>query len=69
VNEQNAAFGRILTAPTNGSAGVIPAVLQFMLLFDPPEDVDAAVIRFLFVASEIGCLFKKRATISAGWCG
>jgi L-serine dehydratase len=69
VNEQNAAFGRIVTAPTNGSAGVIPAVLQFMLLFDPPEDADAAVIRFLFTASEIGCLFKKRATISAAMGG
>jgi L-serine dehydratase len=69
VNEQNAAFGRIVTAPTNGSAGVIPAVLQFMLLFDPPEDVDEAVIKFLFTASEIGCLFKKRATISAAMGG
>lgn len=69
VNEQNAAFGRIVTAPTNGSAGVIPAVLQFMLLFDPPEDVDTEVIKFLFTASEIGCLFKKRATISAAMGG
>jgi L-serine dehydratase len=40
-----------------------------MLLFDPPEDADAAVIRFLFTASEIGCLFKKRATISAAMGG
>lgn len=69
VNEQNAAFGRVVTAPTNGAAGVIPAVLQFMLIFDPPGHHDSAVLNFLFTASEIGCLFKKRATISAAMGG
>ncbi len=69
VNEQNATFGRIVTAPTNGAAGVIPAVLQYMLIFDAPADCDTAVLNFLLTASEIGCLFKKRATISAAMGG
>lgn len=73
VNEQNAAFGRVVTAPTNGAAGVIPAVLQYLLTFDTPANElppDAALIRrFLFTASEIGCIFKKRATISAAMGG
>ncbi|MEX0741061.1 MAG: L-serine ammonia-lyase [Pseudohongiella sp.] len=69
VNEQNAAFGRVVTAPTNGAAGVIPAVLQYMLIFDDPDDSDAMAVKFLLTASEIGCLFKKRATISAAMGG
>ncbi len=70
VSEENAAFGRVVTAPTNGAAGVIPAVLQCHLVFGtsrlPEED---RVIRFLSVASEVGCLFKKGATISAALGG
>ena len=70
VSEENAAFGRVVTAPTNGAAGVIPAVLQCHLAFGtssvPEED---RVVRFLSVASEVGCLFKKGATISAALGG
>lgn len=66
VNEENAAFGRVVTAPTNGAAGVIPAVLQYMVIFRGGRD---QVLRFLLTASEIGCLFKKGATISAAMGG
>ena len=68
VNEENASFGRVVTAPTNGAAGVIPAVLQYMIIFceDNKED---KVIPFLMTASEIGCIFKKGATISAAMGG
>lgn len=73
VNEQNAAFGRVVTAPTNGAAGVIPAVLQYLLTFDRNVNQSAPdpelVRRFLYTASEIGCIFKKRATISAAMGG
>ncbi|MPR34909.1 L-serine ammonia-lyase [Salmonirosea aquatica] len=67
VNEQNAAFGRVVTAPTNGSAGVIPAVIQYFLTFcnGTPEDV----FRFLLTAGEIGSIFKKGATLSAAMGG
>ncbi len=67
VNEENAAFGRVVTAPTNGAAGVIPAVLLYCLCFcDMPED---AYVEFLLTAAEIGCIFKKGATISAAMGG
>ena len=67
VNEENAAFGRIVTAPTNGSAGVIPAVLLYGLYFcDLKED---KYVDFLLTAGEIGCIFKKNATISAALGG
>jgi L-serine dehydratase len=67
VNEENAGFGRIVTAPTNGAAGVIPAVLLYALNFcDMPDD---SFIDFLLTAGEIGCLFKKGATISAAMGG
>jgi L-serine dehydratase len=67
VNEENAAFGRIVTAPTNGAAGVIPAVLMYMLCFcELPTD---AIKKFLLVAGEIGSLFKKGSTISAAMGG
>jgi L-serine dehydratase len=67
VNEENAAFGRIVTAPTNGAAGVIPAVLLYCESFcDVPDD---AHVRFLLTAGEIGCIFKKNATISAALGG
>jgi len=63
VNEENASFGRIVTAPTNGAAGVIPAVLMYAHCFENLDE--EGVIRFLLVAGEIGTLFKKNATISA----
>lgn len=67
VNEENASFGRVVTAPTNGAAGVIPAVLMYYVCFYEASDED--IIRFLLVAGEIGSLFKKRATISAAMGG
>lgn len=71
VNEENAAFGRVVTAPTNGAAGVIPAVLfyAFTLRRPLPEDPWRAAEDFLIVAGEIGSLFKKGATISAAMGG
>jgi L-serine dehydratase len=84
VNEENACFGRVVTAPTNGAAGVIPAVLHYLVAFDPGRSGRAAglmptlsrerqdralVHRFLLTASEIGCIFKKGATISAAMGG
>ena len=68
VNEENAAFGRVVTAPTNGAAGVIPAVLMFYLCFYPNKG-NKDIIRFLLTASEIGSLFKKGSTISAAMGG
>lgn len=68
VNEENAAFGRVVTAPTNGAAGVIPAVLMYYGIFNDGLDEDK-VIRFLLNASEIGSIFKKGATISAAMGG
>lgn len=68
VNEENASFGRVVTAPTNGAAGVIPAVLHYYLVFT--ENVtEEKVIQFLLTASEIGSIFKKGATISAAMGG
>ena len=68
VNEENASFGRVVTAPTNGAAGVIPAVLQYFIIFCDGND-DEKIIRFLLTASEIGSIFKKGATISAAMGG
>lgn len=67
VNEENAAFGRVVTAPTNGAAGVIPAVLLYLECFC--DAADDAYVRFLLTAAEIGCIFKKGATISAAMGG
>jgi L-serine dehydratase len=68
VNEENASFGRVVTAPTNGAAGVIPAVLQYYIVFH--ENVTKEkIIQFILTASEIGCIFKKGATISAAMGG
>jgi len=68
VNEENASFGRVVTAPTNGAAGVIPAVLHYYMIFT--ENVtDEKIIQFLLTASEIGCIFKKGATLSAAMGG
>jgi len=67
VNEENAAFGRVVTAPTNGAAGVIPAVMLYRLCFH--QGGEAAVEPFLLTAAVIGAVFKKRATISAALGG
>ena len=68
VNEENASFGRVVTAPTNGAAGVIPAVLMYYVIFCD-GDVEEKIIHFLLTASEIGSIFKKGATISAAMGG
>lgn len=68
VNEENASFGRVVTAPTNGAAGVIPAVLQYYIIFHDGFQ-DDRIIRFIATASEIGSIFKKGATISAAMGG
>lgn len=67
VNEQNAAFGRVVTAPTNGAAGVIPAVMMYQQLYTEfnPQDIET----FLATAAQIGMLFKNGATISAAMGG
>ena len=68
VNEENASFGRVVTAPTNGAAGVIPAVLQYYITFCDGYS-DEKIIQFIACASEIGSIFKKGATISAAMGG
>ncbi|MDD3005373.1 L-serine ammonia-lyase [Flavobacterium sp.] len=69
VNEVNAALGRVVTAPTNGSAGVIPAVLMYYLCIENHQAGEKEIKQFLMVAGEIGSLFKKGATISAAMGG
>ncbi len=68
VNEENASFGRVVTAPTNGAAGVIPAVLMYFILFCN-GNTEQQVEKFLLTASEVGSIFKKGATISAAMGG
>lgn len=68
VNEENASFGRVVTAPTNGAAGVVPAVLQYFIVFCDGND-EEKIINFLLTASEIGSIFKKGATLSAAMGG
>jgi len=68
VNEENASFGRVVTAPTNGAAGVIPAVLQYFITFQNGYS-EEKIIQFIATASEIGSIFKKGATISAAMGG
>ena len=68
VNEENAAFGRVVTAPTNGAAGVIPAVLHYYLVFGENVTEDK-IIQAILTASEVGSIFKKGATISAAMGG
>jgi L-serine dehydratase len=68
VNEENAAGGRVVTAPTNGAAGIIPAVLHYYTRFVPGAD-DEGVIRFLLTAGAIGVLFKENASISGAEVG
>lgn len=69
VNEVNASLGRVVTAPTNGSAGVIPSVLMYYLVIENHDGNFEDIKRFLLVAGEIGSLFKKGATISAAMGG
>jgi len=69
VNEVNAALGRVVTAPTNGSAGVIPAVLMYYLVIENHDAGFDEIKQFLLVAGEIGSIFKKGATISAAMGG
>jgi len=69
VNEVNAALGRVVTAPTNGSAGVIPAVLMYYLVIENHNAGEKEIKQFLMVAGEIGSIFKKGATISAAMGG
>ena len=67
VNEENAAFGRVVTAPTNGAAGVIPAVILYYLCFC--DGTEEGILDFLLTAGEVGSLFKKGATLSAAMGG
>ncbi|WP_255952092.1 L-serine ammonia-lyase [Streptomyces odontomachi] len=68
VNEENAAGGRVVTAPTNGAAGIIPAVLHYYHDFVPDAD-DEGTVRFLLAAAAIGMLFKENASISGAEVG
>jgi L-serine dehydratase len=68
VNEENASFGKVVTAPTNGAAGVIPAVLQYFICFTDAFQ-EEKIISFLLTAGEIGSIFKKGATLSAAMGG
>ena len=68
VNEENAAGGRVVTAPTNGAAGIIPAVLQYVDKFNRPVDEEVAS-RFLLTAGAIGILYKENASISGAEVG
>ncbi|MEU9289296.1 L-serine ammonia-lyase [Streptomyces sp. NPDC048275] len=68
VNEENAAGGRVVTAPTNGAAGIIPSVLHYYVNFVPGADEDG-VVRFLLAAGAIGMLFKENASISGAEVG
>ncbi|MDR2222917.1 MAG: L-serine ammonia-lyase [Flavobacteriaceae bacterium] len=69
VNEVNASLGRVVTAPTNGSAGVIPAVLMYYMVIENHKAGEKEIKQFLMVAGEIGSIFKKGATISAAMGG
>jgi L-serine dehydratase len=68
VNEENASFGRVVTAPTNGAAGVIPAVLHYYIVLGDGNNEDN-IIRIQLTAAEIGSIFKKGATLSAAMGG
>ncbi|MBL9039682.1 MAG: L-serine ammonia-lyase, partial [Archangium sp.] len=68
VNEENAAGGRVVTAPTNGAAGIIPSVLHYYRRFVPNAD-DEGTVRFLLTAAAIGVLYKKNASISGAEVG
>ncbi|QFU00677.1 L-serine dehydratase TdcG [Halomonas sp. THAF5a] len=68
VNEENAAGGRMVTAPTNGAAGIIPAVLHYYMKFQPEAD-ERCVVDFLLTAAAVGILCKKNASISGAEVG
>ena len=68
VNEENAAGGRVVTAPTNGAAGIIPAVLRYLMSFGQPLN-DDGIVRFLLTAAAIGILYKENASISGAEVG
>jgi L-serine dehydratase len=68
VNEENAAGGQVVTAPTNGAAGIVPAVLHYYRRFEPGAD-DAGVMRFLLTAAAMGMLYKQNASISGAEMG
>ncbi|MHB1738770.1 MAG: L-serine ammonia-lyase [Actinomycetes bacterium] len=68
VNEENASGGRVVTAPTNGAAGIIPAVLHYYVRFVPEADEDG-VVRFLLTAGAIGSIYKETASISGAEVG
>jgi L-serine dehydratase len=68
VNEENASGGRVVTAPTNGAAGIIPAVLHYYVRFVPGAD-DDGIVRYLLTAAAIGILFKTNASISGAEVG
>ncbi|MGH8139303.1 MAG: L-serine ammonia-lyase [Steroidobacteraceae bacterium] len=68
VNEENAAGGRVVTAPTNGAAGIVPAVLHYYVRFESGAN-DAGVLRFLLTAAAIGMLYKRNASISGAEMG
>jgi len=75
VNEENASGGRVVTAPTNGAAGIIPAVLYYALHFAPgmenasQDDRDDVVVKFLLTAAAVGVLYKEQASISGAEVG
>ncbi len=69
VNEENAAGGRVVTAPTNGAAGIIPAVLHYYLTFYTPSNKEEKIIAFLLTAGAIAILYKKNASISGAEVG
>ncbi|MFD5278668.1 L-serine ammonia-lyase [Pseudarthrobacter sp. NPDC058362] len=75
VNEENASGGRVVTAPTNGAAGIIPAVLYYALHYAPgmdkatQEDRDGVVVKFLLTAGAVGVLYKEQASISGAEVG
>ena len=69
INEENASGGRIVTAPTNGAAGIIPAVLHFYTRFMSAEATDDKVVEFLLTAAAIGILIKEKASISGAEVG
>ena len=68
VNEENAAGGQVVTAPTNGAAGIVPAVLHYYRRFEAGAD-DAGIIRFLLTAGAVGMLYKQNASISGAEMG